>query len=307
MDEINELTLAYFIHPDDLEDNLIKWNEAVRTRKEFEYEHRFRAKDGNYYWQLTRALALEDETGRNLWIGSITDIDEQKKNEQKKDEFISIASHELKTPITSLRGYLQILSKIAEKEATPAITDLITKTHRQAHKLSALISDLLDVSKMQAGKMNYNFIKFNFSEIVEDAITDAHNNFPSHNITVKGDPKLTVLGDKNRLEQVLSNLLNNAAKYSPGANEIILAISSSEDYLTVSIQDFGVGIPEDKARFIFNRFFRVEDTSYKFTGLGIGLFISQEIILRHKGKIGFSSKADEGSTFTFIIPVKPEG
>jgi PAS domain S-box-containing protein len=304
MDEIDKVTLAHFIHPEDLEENLRRWNEAIKTESEFEYEHRFRSKDGNYYWHLTRALLLKDQSGRRLWIGSITDIDDQKKNEHKKDEFISIASHELKTPITSLRGYLQILNKITEKENHTSISDLVSRTHRQAHKLSTLINDLLDVSKMQAGKMNYNFIEFDFSEIVEDAITDAHNNYSSHSITLKGHPKLTVFGDKNRLEQVLSNLLSNAAKYSPDAQEIILSIAPSDDYLTVSIQDFGVGIPEEKARFIFNRFFRVEDTSYKFTGLGIGLFISQEIIQRHKGKIGFSSKAGEGSTFTFIIPIK---
>jgi PAS domain S-box-containing protein len=304
MEEINEVTLAHFIHPDDLEENIKRWEDAVNTGNTFEYEHRFRAKDGKYYWHLTRALAIKDDTGKNLWMGSITDIDEQKKNEHKKDEFISIASHELKTPITSLRGYLQILAKIAEKENNANIVDLVAKTHRQAHKLSTLISDLLDVSKMQAGKMNYNFVEFNFSEIVDDAIVDAHNNYSSHTITIKGTPTVTVFGDKNRLEQVLSNLLNNAAKYSPGANEIILSVVPSDDYLTVSIQDFGVGIPEEKARFIFNRFFRVEDTSYKFSGLGIGLFISHSIIQRHKGKIGFDSKAGEGSTFSFIIPLK---
>ncbi|HEY0054577.1 MAG TPA: PAS domain S-box protein [Pedobacter sp.] len=304
MEEINKVTLAHFIHPEDLEENLRRWNEAIKTESKFEYEHRFRAKDGKYYWHLTRALALKNQTGKKLWIGSITDIDDQKNNEHKKDEFISIASHELKTPITSLRGYLQILGKIAEKDGHASISDLVSRTHRQAHKLSTLINDLLDVSKMQAGKMNYNFIEFNFSEIVEDAITDAHNNYQSHKITVKGISTISVFGDKNRLEQVLSNLLSNAAKYSPDAQEIILSIAPSDDYLTVSIQDFGVGIPEDKARFIFNRFFRVEDTSYKFAGLGIGLFISQEIIQRHKGKIGFSSTEGEGSTFTFILPLK---
>jgi PAS domain S-box-containing protein len=304
MDEIHTQTLAHFIHPDDLDENIKRWREAIESATDFQYEHRFRAKDGAYYWHLTRALALSDHQGKTIWIGSITDIDEQKKNEHKKDEFISIASHELKTPITSLRGYLQILSKMIGKEGNAAMSDLVSKTFRQAHKLSALISDLLDVSKMQAGKMNYNFVEFNFSEILDDAIIDAHNNFPSHQVKVKNNADILVYGDRYRLEQVLSNLLNNAAKYSPDANEIVLAIATSGDWLTVSVQDFGVGIPEEKGRFVFNRFFRVEDTSYKFTGLGIGLFISHEIIQRHKGKIWFSSKVGEGSTFTFTFPYK---
>ncbi len=303
-EEITELSLAHFIHPDDLEENLKRWSEAVQSGSEFQYEHRFRAKDGKYFWHLTRALSLHDTGGNKIWIGSITDIDEQKKKEQKKDEFISIASHELKTPITSLKGYLQILSRMVEKENNSSICDLVLKTHRQAHKLASLIIDLLDVSKMQAGKMNYNFVTFNFEEVIDDAITDAQNTYPSHRITVKGNPAVNAFGDKHRLEQVLSNLLSNAAKYSPEENEIILAISTSDDLLTVSIQDFGIGIPEEKTRFIFNRFFRAEDTSYKFTGLGIGLYISQEIIQRHKGKITFSSVVGKGSTFTVKIPLR---
>ncbi|MGV3508275.1 MAG: PAS domain S-box protein [Sphingobacteriaceae bacterium] len=306
LEKINELSLAYFIHPDDLEENLSRWAEAVKTGHEFEYEHRFKCKDGNYYWHLTRALALRDSDGKNLWIGSITNIDDQNQNEHKKDEFISIASHELKTPITSLRGYLQILLRKIEKKDFSSMEDLVSKTHRQAHKLSALISDLLDVSKMQGGKMNYNFSEFEFSEIVEDAITDSQNNYSTHKVIVEGNPKVTIYGDKHRLEQVLSNLLSNAAKYSPDATEISFSFSVENDMLTVAVKDYGVGIPEEQAAFVFNRFFRVEETSYKFTGLGIGLFISHEIIQRHKGTLSFESKVGEGSKFWFSIPLNME-
>ncbi|MEJ6981790.1 PAS domain S-box protein [Pedobacter sp. P351] len=306
IEEINKLTLSHFIHPDDLKENLKRWKDAVENSDEFQFEHRFKAKDGKYYWHLTRALALQDSSQNNMWIGSITDIDEQKKNEQKKDEFISIASHELKTPITSLNGYLQILSRRAESEKLFSVSDLIVKTQRQAHKLSSLISDLLDVSKMQAGKMNYNFAEFNFAEIIDDAITDSRNNYPSHTIKLNGNHDVLVFGDKHRLEQVLSNLLSNAAKYSPDSDEILLIIKTSGEMLTLSVQDYGVGIPEEKAPYIFNRFFRVEDTSFKFSGLGIGLFISREIIQRHKGKLYFDSKVGEGSTFTFTIPIHGE-
>ncbi|WP_423146543.1 PAS domain S-box protein [Rubrolithibacter danxiaensis] len=306
LSEINRLTLTYFIHPNDLQKNLRLWWHSIATGEIFQFEHRILHKDGSYRWHLTRALPLRDEQGTILkWIGSITDIQDQKANEEKKDEFISIASHELKTPITSLRGYIQIMEKVAKKEGSPSILNLLEKTNRQAFKLTALVNDLLNVSKIQAGKINYTFSEFSVDEILEDALTDIKNNYPTHYISVKGDTSIRMVGDKLRLEQVLCNLLSNAAKYSPDSFEIILEVTDKADTLNISITDFGVGIPEEKVPFIFNRFYRVENTSYKFTGLGIGLYIASEIIKGHNGKISFTSVYGKGTTFSFSIPYKP--
>ncbi len=305
LEEIHRLTLGYFIHPDDLDENLKAWWKAVETGDAFEYEHRFLHKSGEYYWQLTRALPVRDDAGKIFnWIGSITDIQDQKLNEEKKDEFISIASHELKTPITTLKGYLQIIQKISEREEYKDIGLFLPKTAKQIDKLTALVNDLLNVSKIQAGKLDYHFTEFELQEIIEDALSDAKNNFPDYFVAVSGDKVMKLYGDKFRLEQVLSNLISNAAKYSPDEARIELNIKHLGDEVTFSVKDYGVGIPEDKKQYVFDRFYRVENTSYRFTGLGIGLYIAAQIIKRHHGKIWFESEPEKGSTFYFSLPLK---
>lgn len=223
----------------------------------------------------------------------------------KKDEFLSIASHELKTPITNMKGYLQILQSICVKDGNLAYKNFITKANKQAEKLTSLVNDLLNVSKIQAGKLDYNFTSFKLSEIVEDVLDFGAQTSSTHKIHLRNIPDITIHADKGRIEQVLSNFISNAIKYSPEASEIIVDAKILHDqYLEVSVTDFGIGIPEEKISKIFSRFYRVEDKSFHSSGLGLGLYISDEIIKRHNGVVYVKSEPSKGSTFSFLIPLK---
>lgn len=293
------------VHPDDRKENLQLWNEAINTGEFFQMERRLMRADGVYRWHLTRALPHRDNEGNILaWIGSSTDIDEQKKQEEKKDEFISIASHELKTPLTSLKAYTQLVESVI-KEEQPDIKKLqsyILKTGNYIEKLNSLVSDLLDVSKIQSGKLTFTMEEVNFDEMVIESLEMLqHTNH--HSLLLKGSTGCRIKGDKARLEQVVENLISNAVKYSPKADKVDIQLGIENNCVKFSVTDYGIGIPPDKLDNIFNRFYRVEGMAHKFQGLGIGLFISSEIIKRHRGKIWAESIAGKGSTFHFTIPV----
>jgi len=221
----------------------------------------------------------------------------------RKDEFLSIASHELKTPITSAKVNLQLLEMMTEKDdALQSISPLVKKAGGQIDKLTRIIHDLLDVTKIQAGKLELFKTDFNLMELVRECADQSRGIDGKHDILIQGSTDIVVNADRNRLEQVISNFLTNAIKYSPGNTEIRVAVDRLDDGSTkVSVTDEGIGIPEDKLAMVFDRFFRVEDTSRQFPGVGLGLFISSEIVKRHDGEIGVNSALGKGSTFWFTI------
>lgn len=226
---------------------------------------------------------------------------------KKKDEFMNIASHELKTPVTSMKAYLQMISqKLLPSLKDKQLSSFIEKSNKQIDKLAVLINDLLDVSKVQAGEMTYQFRMFNFSALVKDAVDEALNSTSEHKITVYCTlpPDFEVTGDRIRLEQVLNNILSNAIKYSPSSDEIIVNVGLVNNYVEVSITDFGIGISGEQLPQVFDRFFKVQNEDKRFFGLGLGLFISSEIIKAHHGEIGVNSCLGEGSKFWFKIPAK---
>lgn len=220
----------------------------------------------------------------------------------KKDEFMSIASHELKTPITSIKGYLQFAMKMAKEEKFGHILEFVSKANRQIGKLTRLVDDLLDVTKIQAGKMIFTISTFNIDEIISESVDGIQGNLGKQRI-IKDVDEVLISGDKNRIEQVISNFLSNALKYSPEGKEIRISAKSDGKRLRLAVKDQGIGIPKDKAQLIFDRFFRVDESSNHFAGLGLGLYISAQIIERHAGKIGVDSEINEGSEFWFEIPL----
>lgn len=218
----------------------------------------------------------------------------------KKDEFIGLASHELKTPLTSIAGYLQILGKRVTDQKDQMF---VQKTLQQVANLSSLVNDLLDVSKIEAGKLNFANEEFDLCAVVDNAVELISHGNTKYNITTHFSvAACPVRGDAYRIEQVVINLLTNAIRYSPGADRIEVYLDSEADAIKVGVKDYGIGIAPDKVDNIFSRFYRVDDNSPNISGLGIGLYLCYEIITRHQGKIWVDSELKTGSTFWFTLP-----
>jgi len=291
------------IHPDDLQQTIDRYHEALKTGQVFEIENRYKKADGSCRWHLTRGIPLKNELGEILfWVGTATDIEEQKQQMDKKDEFIGIASHELKTPLTSLKGYIQIMGVYKSEELPPVIKQYIVKANQAINKLHNLVNDLLDVSKIQAGRLNYTMINFDLADMIDAAIENVRQIYPGHQFVGEIAPKLMVNGNSERLEQVLMNLVSNAAKYSKENTEILIRAYNYDGGARVSVTDVGIGLSQEQMEKIFERFYRVEDKQFLTSGLGMGLYISSEIINTHNGKIGVESELGKGSTFYFELP-----
>ncbi|WP_295719223.1 PAS domain S-box protein [Mucilaginibacter sp.] len=227
--------------------------------------------------------------------------EEAKVLNDKKDEFIGLASHELKTPLTSISAYLQILHRLETNENSKRFVD---KTMHQVKKLITLVNDLLDVSKIEAGKMQLATEKFEIKTVVENAIELIQQSNINYQIILESKVHgLKINGDPHRIEQVLINLLTNAIKYSPKANKVEVFLSNTKDQVTIGVKDYGLGIAADKLSQIFSRFFRIEGNDPGISGLGIGLYLTSQIVDRHNGKIWAESELGKGSTFWVTLPI----
>ncbi|BEV02864.1 ATP-binding protein [Chryseobacterium gambrini] len=294
-------------HPDD--DNIQEEFERCRKKgKSLDLEIRIKNREtGDFRYHLLRVTPVYEENAIKNWVGTFTDIDDQKKVEKEKDEFLSIASHELKTPLTSIKAYVQLLERKLKLDKESAEAGFLTKVQDQIEKLNTLITDLLDVSKIENGKLKITKKPVNLESVISNAIDTIVQTHESR-VKIKRDgtkPDILIPLDAIRIEQVLINFLTNAIKYSPQNNQVIVTtfVDEEEQEVRVSVTDFGIGIPDFKQEAVFNKFYRVEESSLQFQGMGIGLFICSEIIKQHHGNIGVSSKIDEGSTFYFTLPL----
>jgi two-component system phosphate regulon sensor histidine kinase PhoR len=292
------------VHADDRDQMVEQFNNALKTGGIFETECRYRRADGAYRWHLNRAVPLRNDTGEILfWVGTATDIEAQKQEIDKKDEFIGIASHELKTPLTSLKGYIQIMGMYKKDDVPPAIKQYIGKASIAVNKLQNLINDLLDVSKIQAGRLDYHMDHFDLGDMLHTAVENAAHIYPNNRIEHHIEAGLMVHGNAERIEQVLMNFISNAAKYSAEDSLIMVTAIRQNGQARVSVTDEGIGLTPGQQERIFERFYRVEDKTYSASGLGMGLYISAEIIQTHKGRIYVESEPKKGSTFYFELPL----
>ena len=289
-------------------------NEDVR-----EVEFRVKSIQGHWWWVKARGkMFKKNAQGQVTQIISIIqdfslkkDAEEKKRENEfmqalllKKDEFMSVASHELKTPITTIKASLQILQRQVEKQVDESVLLVfIKRAILQINKLSTLIGDLMDNTKIQSGKLKLNISLCTMDEIIADSILHGFN---VQNIIVENMVTEPVEVDRIRIEQVLTNYISNAIKYSPGSDKILLKVNKEGDSVKVSVRDFGIGIAKEKTPYVFDRFFRVNEASTQFSGLGLGLYISAEIINLHHGKYGVESEEGQGSTFWFSVPFKQQ-
>lgn len=279
----------------------------LREGKRIEhYETQRMTKDGRLLDVSITVSPIHDTQGTIIGASKIArDITERAENERRRDEFVSTTSHELKTPITSQKVFGELLEQMIDKNGDTEYKPYIHKINLQTEKLTKLVEELLEVSRLQAGRLTMEMKKFSVDDLIDEIVGNTKLT-AKHKIVRKGHTEKLVKGDRERIGQVLTNLLANAVKYSPKADKVIVATSTDKKSVIVSVQDFGIGIPKEYHEKVFDRFFRVTGADEKtYPGMGIGLHLCKEIVHRHNGEIWVKSEKGKGSTFSFALPFLP--
>ena len=304
--EVTYENFSKYIHPDDKAMVDIAVQKAVEGVQEYNIAYRILTVQGEVRWITSRAVVTRDAMGKPLrMLGATSDITEQKKLEQNKNDFVSIATHELKTPVTSLKAYAEVLQRMFVKEGDHPSASHLGKMNAQLDKLATLINSLLDSIKIDTGNLYMREELFEFDPLVHEIVEEMQRTTDTHVIRTTGSTKKKIFADRDRVGQVLTNLLSNAIKYSPHSPTVMVELRGSLEAVTVQVEDFGVGIEQKKLPFVFERFYRgVDKQEMTFPGLGLGLYISSEIIKREGGKIWAESEVGKGSVFCFSLPLE---
>jgi PAS domain S-box-containing protein len=260
--------------------------------------------EGKERFFLSLKFPLFNDSGAPYAIcGLATDISDRVELEQRKNEFIASASHELKTPVTAIKVLLELLNQ--RKEALDSVgTEAVDRIYGQIDRLSRLITDLLDLSKLQANAVQYDLERVDFVTVVRTAIRSLGQAHIPNRITFSGRRSVEIIADRRHLGQAIRNIIANAIKFSPGREQVEVDIQKEGGHLHCSIRDHGVGIRREHLPNIFNCFYRIEDgTRETFPGLGIGLFVTSEIIRGHGGSISVESSPGKGSVFHVYLPL----
>ncbi len=294
-----------FLHPDDRERVLgalvtIAEEPGAHTTLTYRVRHR----DGSWAWIETTLANHLETPDVGVIVGNLRNVTRRLELERQKDDFIAIATHELKTPVTSLKGYAQVLRNRFRKAGDETSAGLMERMDRQLDKLTGLITDLLDVSRLDTGVIPLRDDRFDLNGLVREIVGELQLTSDRHMIRVEpAADEVVVVADRERTGQVLTNFLSNAIKYSPDSTAIVATVRSGIDRVTVTVQDWGIGIPGDQQAKVFERFFRVHDVNGNtHSGLGLGLYISAAIVRRQGGDIWVVSEEGEGSTFGFWLP-----
>ena len=314
--EYTGLTLEEFIqkpwteivHPEEQEKVEDHVRNCLNKGEDIDLEIRILNKNNDYKWHLYRAIPVKDENGViSSWISSSTEIQKLKAEEQRKEDFLKLVSHELKTPVTSIKGYVQLLQSMVPKETERKdvpIKPYLTRIEDQIERLIRLISEMLDLSRIESNELELKREEFSLNEHVEQIIEDLSYTHQDVQIELNHSFETSVFADKDRIGQVVINFITNALKYSPGTKKVKVNVFRKQKEVAVSVKDFGIGIKRDDLKNIFKRFYRVANKNDNtYAGFGIGLYLSNEIIERHNGKITVQSNIGEGSEFTFTLPL----
>jgi PAS domain S-box-containing protein len=277
--------------------------EAIATGHQFDMEYPIIGyRDQQIRWvKAAGKFYMGETTGDSKFTGTIQDITQRKLEEQRKDDFLSIASHELKTPVTTLKGALQLLVRYKPNLENPVVPKLIDQASISVEKITILMDDLLNSARTNEGNLQLHKKRFVVSKLLSECCTHIRLGGKYH-LIVGGDLWAEVEADESRIDQVIVNLVNNAVKYASESFEILMNIENNGDHIKVSVKDYGPGIPQDKLSHLFERYYRADYAGMQYSGLGLGLYISSEIIKRHGGQIGVDSELGNGSTFWFTLP-----
>jgi signal transduction histidine kinase len=251
-----------------------------------------------------RRIVLEGYKTKLILL-SIEDISERKSRDRQKDDFIGYVTHELKTPLTSLNMFVEILTGYHNKTQDKKSQFLLKKASTQIDRLTKLLNSFAQVYKAQTGKLEFHKEKVDMNKLISETVGTFQYTVNTHDISHTGSVKQQIFADKERINEVLINLLTNAIKYSPKADKINVELKEDEKNIIVSVQDFGLGISKEEKEKVFERFFRVQAKyDHKISGLGLGLYLVNEIIKAHKGRLWVESVEGKGSTFYFSLPKK---
>lgn len=293
--------------PDDRAQNRSVFDKMKEKGEPFTLEKRVRQKSGGSLW-VSESVSFIGNGDGQAWsaVGVVIDITDRKHIDEQKDEFISIASHELKTPVTSIKAYTEIVYQKLLRSNQSESALLMEKLNNQVDRLVNLIRDLLDTSRIAEGKLQLHLQTVDLNSLIVERLEELQRVAVNHPLIFKAGEISEVRLDRERIGQILTNLIANALKYSPPGSEVQIFTESVEKGVKVSVTDRGVGIPREVAARIFERFFRAASPQTEsLPGMGLGLYISAGIIKRHGGSIGVDSTPGEGSTFYFTLPIDP--
>lgn len=303
--DLNFSSMRAIIHPDDRKNIVERAFQTAMLDGNYVYDARIILRDGTEKWIHTQGRVIFDSDFTPLrMIGTVKDITDAKNEQNRKDEFMGVITHELKTPVTSVKAFAQYLQERFSKAGDEKSAQMLGKMGNQINKLNLLIQDLVDLTLIQGSVLKLHQHNFNFNELLKETVEELQRTTLKPIHIVCNTAPLTVYADKDRTGQVLINLLSNAIKYSPDGDHIEVNSFVENENLICSVKDFGIGIAKEKQKNLFERFYRVleDERSNSFPGLGLGLYISAEIIRRQNGTMWLESEKGEGSVFYFSLP-----
>jgi PAS domain S-box-containing protein len=278
-----------------------------QTVREEEYQLRCLNGDLIHISVTASPVITSEGTRPELAVVVMRDLTELKRLERMRDEFLSIAAHELKTPITSIKGYAQLLERWAPGGHEPREGKAFQVLNRQSDRLNELVQELLEVSRLQLGRLTLRRQRFDLCELVDQVLERMRGVSTQHRLVFEHKGPVLVDADWDRIDQVLSNLLDNAIKFSPDGGVIELSLTTRDSTAVVSVRDHGLGIPRERQGQLFERFYRAHaGLASDRGGMGIGLHLSEQLMQRHGGRLWFESEEGQGSTFSFSLALAEE-
>lgn len=302
--DIRHQELRELIHPEDKQIVEQAFKVALISGI-YSYKARIIRPDKVIYWISVTGKVLFDKHGQAVrMLGTVMDITESKFEEIQKNDFIAIASHELKTPLTSLKAYAQLLKTGRGVEDGVFVSSVAGRIEGQINKMTKLVYSFLDLSKIESNKTELIREQVDLNQVIRDVATEYLFQEKNHPVSFEAEVLPLIYADRNKISQVIDNLISNAIKYSPNGGVIMVTAKAADDQVMVAVEDHGIGIDSNHTQRIFDRFYRVDDLQVKnASGFGIGLYLCADIIKRHNGQIGLHSEPGKGSVFYFSLPV----
>jgi PAS domain S-box-containing protein len=301
--EVIGKSILVLIPPDRQEEEPLILGRLRSGHRVDHFETRRLTKQGELIDVSLTISPVKDGNGNIIGLSKIArDITDKKLEEQRKNDFIAIVSHELKTPLTSIRSYIQLALVKARQRADTLTIDVLSRAELQTKKMTTMIHDFLNLSRLEEGKMTLNLAKFSLPALMDELVCEARVLAPAYVINYVRFPEVEVYADRDKISQVMTNLLSNAIKYSSSGSEISIGYKLGENQINIFFTDQGIGIRQDDQKRLFERFYRVRNEEVRnISGFGIGLYLVAEILRLHGSHIMVESEPGKGSTFSFSL------